>query len=215
MTFDEYWKLLWMIKKNSDVEQYYDELLRPLFKEAIKNTNNIKVIPTFDTRCHGKQNRSKYECITGTNNNLVWPDYIFVSDDYTHDVPVSPYIKVEFKIPNISKTINNQMLYYPIYKSSSEFRNEITSELSVTPLILTDGITWLFLNKQSDIDKIKNEKDIDKICFLEKQKKYYTGNYVSLLLNADVQFAKLKGKINAFIKESELYKIKNQHFPAE
>lgn len=208
MTFKKYWKLLWTIKRDSNIEQYYDELLRPLFKEAIKNTSNVKVVPTFDTRCHSKQYKSKYKCITGTGDNLAWPDYIFVSNDYTHNAPVSPYIKVEFKVPNISKR-NSKMLYYPIYKSSPKFHNEIKSELSETPLILTDGITWLFLKKQSDIDKIKNEKDIGKICFLEKTKKYRTGSYVILLQDAHEQFTMLKEKINAFVKETELYKTKN------
>lgn len=207
MTFDEYWKLLWIIKRDSNVEQYYDELLRPLFKESIKDTKNVKVVPTFDTRYHGKS-KTKYACITGTDDKFVWPDYIFVPNNYTHTEPTSPYIKVEFKIPNVSEK-NSQIIYYPIYKSSIRFYNEITSELSETPLILTDGITWLFLNSQSDIDKIKSEKDIEKICFFDKRQKYYKGNYVELFQDAHKQFIILKKKINNFIKESKQYQTVN------
>lgn len=207
MTFYEYRNLLWAIKRDSDVEQYYDEILRPLFKEAVSDTKNVKVIPTFDTRNRSK-NKSKYECITGTDDKLVWPDYIFVPNHYTHDTPVSPYIKVEFKIPNIAN-INNKILYYPIYKPSVKFNNEIKSEVSETPLILTDGITWLFLRELSDADKVESEKDIERICFIEKNQKYYNGNYVTLIQDAEKQFTVLKNKISTFIKESKRYRTTN------
>lgn len=47
MDFNTYWKLLLEIKENSDVEQYYDEMLRPLFKDVIQHINNVKVVPTL------------------------------------------------------------------------------------------------------------------------------------------------------------------------
>lgn len=213
MGFNEYWELLHTIRKDSNVEQYYDELLRPLFKQAIKDVTNVKVVPTFDTRYHGRQERGKYECITGTDDKLVWPDYIFVPDDYTHNAPISPYIKVEFKIPNIIEK-GKKTVYYPIYKSSIKFINEIKSELSETPLILTDGITWLFMNKQfikkqSDLEKLRDEKGMDKICLVEKKQKYSHGNTVKLFHDSDKRFDVLKKKIAAFIEESELYKGTN------
>lgn len=204
MNFNEYWKLLWTIKKDSDVEQYYDELLRPFFKEAIKDMKNVKVIPTYDTRYRGK-NREKYECITGSFDKLVWPDYIFVPIIYSHNTPVFPYIKIEFKKPNIGQK-GDRLLYYPIYKSSRSFQNEISSELSTSPLILTDGITWLFLKEQSDINKIKSEQDIERICFVDKKENYYSGNYVVLFQDANERFNILKKMICTFIEESSYYK---------
>lgn len=208
MDFIEYWELLHTIRKDSNVEQYYDELLRPLFKQAIRDITNVKVIPTFDTRYHGRQKRGKYECITGINDKLVWPDYIFVPDNYTHDAPISPYIKVEFKIPNI-RTEGEKTFYYPIYKPSIKFIKEIESELSETPLILTDGITWLFMKSQTDLKKLRNEEGMDKICFVEKVQKYYSGNIVKLFYDSDKRFDVLKKKIASFIEESELYKVTN------
>lgn len=211
MNFSEYWKLLHTIKKDSNVEQYYDELLRPLFKQAIKEMTNVKVVPTFDTRYHGRQKRGKYECITGTNDKLVWPDYIFVPDDYTHNAPISPYIKVEFKIPNITEK-GKQLVYYPIYKSSARFIDEIKSELSETPLILTDGITWLFLNRQLVLKKLRDEEGMDKICLVDKKQKYYNGNIIELFHDSDERFDVLKKKISTFIEKSELYRVTNSLF---
>mgnify|MGYP000816242529 CR=1 FL=1 len=39
MEFNAYWELLLEIKENSDVEQYYDEMLRPLFKDCLLYTS--------------------------------------------------------------------------------------------------------------------------------------------------------------------------------
>ena len=209
MTFNEYCNLLEEIKRNSDVEQYYDELLRPLFKEAIINMPNVKVVPTFDTRYHGN-NKTKYDCITGSFDKRVWPDYIFVPESYTHNRPVEPYIKVEFKIPNITMK-NGQILYYPIYKTSNKFHDEIESELYDTPLILTDGITWYFLKEPNEINNLKNEEGIERICFIDKLKKYYTGNYVVLFENSESIFSDLKDNICRFIKTSKNYTLINSN----
>lgn len=206
MTFDEYWNLLWNIKTDSDVEQYYDELLRPFFKEAIQETKNVKVIPTFDTRNHTKSN--KYECITGSVDKLVWPDYIFVPNQYTHDAPVSPYIKVEFKTPQITSK-NGQLLYFPINKLSDKFYYEILSESSEVPLIFTDGITWLFLRKSTDVDKIKSLEDIKTISLIVKKQKYYNGYYAVLSQQIDKIFSSLKEEIKSFITQSKHYKELN------
>lgn len=103
MEFNAYWELLLEIKENSDVEQYYDEMLRPLFKDVIKHINNVKVVPTYDTRNYRKEN-NKYDVITGSKENFVWADYIFVPAKYTHINPLKPYVKVEFKRPNFILT---------------------------------------------------------------------------------------------------------------
>lgn len=205
MDFDEYWKLLWTIKRDSNVEQYYDEILRPIFREVVEDMDNVKVIPTFDTRYRGK-NRDKYRCITGDVDKLVWPDYVFVPINYTHDVPVSPYVKVEFKNPKISKK-EDGMRYRSIYDPSLKFYNEIKSELSESPLILTDGITWLFLRESSDIEKIESEEGIEKLCFVDKERKYRFGYYVVLVQDVNEQFIRLKDMICNFIRGSELYRI--------
>ena len=185
MNFDEYWKLLWTIKRDSNVEQYYDEILRPIFREVVEDMDNVKVIPTFDTRYRGK-NRDKYRCITGDADKLVWPDYVFVPINYTHDVPVSPYVKIEFKNPKISKK-EDRMRYRSIYDPSLKFYNEIEWE-------------------PSDIEKIESEEGIEKLCFVDKERKYRFGYYVVLVQDVNKQFVKLKDMICTFIKESELYR---------
>lgn len=207
MYFNFYWQQLWYIKENYDFEQYYDEIIRPLFNEIAHNCNEIKLIPTYDTRCHNASHYNTYKCIIGEKDNLVWPDYIFVSKKYTNQTPIAPYVKVEFKKPNIKLLPNNKMVYYSIYatshrKSSNRFENEISSELSSCPLILTDGITWLFLNKISDISNIESEKNLSRICFLDLHNKYYKGHYASLASDSNSIFELLKSQIAQFIQNS-------------
>lgn len=207
MTFKNYWKNLWTIKTDYDVEQYYDEILSPLFKEIAQNIENVKVIPTYDTRCHSAKQYKNFKCITNEKKRLVWPDYIFAPTKYTHANPLSPYIKVEFKRPNITKLKDKRMLYYSIHATANSlnykrFENEIKSELSSCPLILTDGLTWLFLKADADFYNIESEKNLSALCFLDKSQPYYNGYYVSLISNAENQFETLKKEISAFIKNN-------------
>lgn len=207
MDFNYYWQQLWYIKENYDLEQYYDEIIRPLLNEITQNCNNTKLIPTYDTRCHNASHYNTYKCIIGTKENLVWPDYIFVSKEYTHHAPVAPYVKVEFKKPNIKLLPNKKMVYYSIYATSHQntntrFESEISSELSSCPLILTDGITWLFLNNISDITNIETEDNLSRICFLDLHSKYYKGHYTSLVSDASTKFEFLKKQTIDFLQNS-------------
>lgn len=160
MDFKEYWELLLTINRDSNREQYYDEIVRPVLKEAAKRVKNAKVVPTFDTRIHSNA-KGLWRCVTGPSDNFVWPDYIIVPEEYTHIHPVSPYARVEFKTPNI-KVDQGQILYHPMTPVSAKIREELAGELSQSPLIFTDGISWLFLREPEDIKKADSNKYINK-----------------------------------------------------
>lgn len=209
MKFNEYWDALWRIKIDCNVEQYYDEIIRPLLVESASKIDNVKVVPTFDTRCRGK-NKKKYKCVTGEIDQLVWPDYVFVPYNYCHDNPVYPYVKVEFKVPNIGKLEENgTMKYFPIYYKSKKLYDELKAELIDCPLIVTDGITWLFLKEQGDVDNIKSIEACTKNILVDRFEKYHSGNYVKVSRDASQIYDKLKESICDFIRESELYQVIN------
>lgn len=215
MNFDSYWQTLLTIKIDSDVEQYYDEMLRPLFRECTEPLKDIKVVPTYDTRRRKEEHNKKFECITGSAKNLVWPDYIFVPSKYTHDSPLIPYAKVEFKSPNI-KFKNEQMIYYSIYKTATSkgykrFKDELTSELLECPLILTDGITWLFLNSESDLENIESENELSRHCFIDKGQRYYNGHYVKIIQDPNQEFEELKKTIVSFLKNAIAKKTQQEN----
>jgi hypothetical protein len=99
------------------------------------------------------------------------------------------------------------LVYYSIYATShkntnNRFENEISSELSSCPLILTDGITWLFLNDILDIPNIETEDNLSRICFLDVHSKYYKGHYVSLVSDANSKFELLKKQAIDFLQNS-------------
>ena len=115
MDFNTYWKLLLEIKENSDVEQYYDEMLRPLFKDVIQHINNVKVVPTYDTRNYRKEN-NKYDVITGSKENFVWADYIFVQAKYSH---INPFKFLNHPLISILITLIYVTLKFQIPESNS------------------------------------------------------------------------------------------------
>lgn len=207
MQFNEYWQTLLKIKNDYNVEQYYDEIIRPLLNESVSEMANVKVIPTFDTRNH-KEDREKYTCITGDSENLVWPDYVFVPLEYTFGKPVFPYLKVELKIPNFGMK-KEKMVYYPMFQKSLNLYKELKAELIACPLIFTDGVTWMFLDKPEDVDHLDTIDKDKKITFFEEYGKYYSGHYVELSKDASERFEKLKEKICVFLIKSELYSSRN------
>lgn len=207
MDFNTYWKLLLEIKENSDVEQYYDEMLRPLFKDVIQHINNVKVVPTYDTRNYRKEN-NKYDVITGSKENFVWADYIFVPAKYTHINPLKPYVKVEFKRPNFIIDKNTKKIQYCSIIDTArnlvlnKFKNEIEGELEETPLILTDGIEWYFLNSIEDL--LKNNND-NIISLLKKENIIREGSsifYAKIIENPSEKFTMLKNNLASFIEKN-------------
>lgn len=207
MEFNAYWELLLEIKENSDVEQYYDEMLRPLFKDVIKHINNVKVVPTYDTRNYRKEN-NKYGVITGSKENFVWADYIFVPTKYTHINPLKPYVKVEFKRPNFIIDKNTKKIQYCSIIDTArnlglnKFKNEIEGELEETPLILTDGIEWYFFKSKEDL--LKNNND-NKISLLKKENIIRKGSsisYAKIIENPNHEFTMLKNILASFIEKN-------------
>lgn len=210
MNFDEYWKQLWIIKRDYDVEQYYDEILRPLFREAIENIDSVKVIPTFDTRTHNSSKRkTQYGCVANVNGNFVWPDYVFVPENYCNEKPVPPYLNVEFKRPNIVKTSEGQLRYekFGLKKVIEKNRSEIEGELRKCPLILTDGITWFFLGREFNLEKPESSGGQQTICLVNRVEDCDENSSdvlysVELCPNTNERFRKLKDVICEFVNEN-------------
>lgn len=215
MHFNEYWKVLWEIKRDCPVEQYYDKILRPLFEEAAGSMENVKVVPSFDTRIRSTPKKVPYQVIIGNNANLVWPDYIFVPLTYTHESPVRPYAAVESKFPNIEKRGDGPgWIYCPLetLTRNNKIHTEIASEISRYPVIFTDGITWLFLSSQEDLAKIESLDCQENICLINKTQKYKSNArdrkyYAEPFPDTEEPFNRLKERICSFLKESiEKYK---------
>ena len=162
MDFKEYLEQIQHIKKCYDYEQYYDELLRPLFLESIigADMTEIMLVPTFDTRARSETIRENYKDVTGRKEDgrYVWPDYIFVPKSYTMKKPLAPYAKVEFKIPNIDF---ENGIYYPLPYSSKGIIDEIYAENYDCPLIYTDGLSWCVIERNTvkEFNKVNNEEN--------------------------------------------------------
>lgn len=216
MDFHEYWRQLWTVKDDYNQEVYYDELVRPLFKAAAESMDGVKVIPTFSTRNYrSKSRKENYRCITGGDDHFVWPDHVFVPQEYSDSRPLPPYAKVELKMPNIERAGAGQFRYVPLEKEIKRRLEieEIESELFDCALILTDGITWFFLEKQFDLDKLDKIELLDSQQIIRLVKESENPRYcpqshspircVELLQNKNEQFGRLKDLICTFINENK------------
>lgn len=201
MNFKEYWELLWAIRRDCNVEQYYDEIVRPLLKEAAQNVSGVKVVPTFDTRNHrSRRRKERYKCITAVGGRPLWPDYIFVPCAYTDKHPLAPWVKVEFKTPNVEEGSGELLKYVPIEERLKSHRGQIEGNLSTCPLIFTDGISWLFLSDGSGLDEGKPLGDNERCALVDRTGKRNRSMYeVRLVPNPDEQFDRLRAQISKFI----------------
>ena len=178
VTYDAYIKRLLELQRDCNREQYLSEVIIPILRMCC--FDGLKIIPVYDDRATGRQTknetackrRMKKICAIKEDGGYVVPDYIFVKQDYSYDNPEKPILMVETKNPIIISGVKYRKLEDSLEKYESELVEEIKSCGCV---IYTDGITWMFLERQAG--KIIESKKYRTVCLVnlhEKINKVYS-----------------------------------------
>lgn len=177
MSYDIFMKRLLQIQSDCNHEAYLSEVILPLLKMCC--TEDIKCIPVYDDRATGRKTenetpckkRMRTICAKREDGHYVVPDYIFVKKDYSFDNPQNPILMVETKNLNVS---GNKYRKLADYITSN--RDELLAEIdSCGIVIFTDGITWMFLEKENgEIVESKKYETIELAKLVNKINKTYT-----------------------------------------
>lgn len=176
VTYSRYLTRLFEICYECNHENYLAEIFIPLFRECC--CENTKIVPVFDDRKTGPKTENKtdaikrMETIYGSKEDEEYtvPDYLFVSKDYSFFNPQKPIIIVETKKPIL--IYKNNKTYYREF-SVTDYESQLLKDIrNCTPVIFTDGITWMFL-KEDEMGHLVDENRFEPIRLVQLGNKYY------------------------------------------
>lgn len=141
-------------------EAYYDMVIIPIFNMCCKD-KGVKIVPVHATRKSGRKPLvqrkhfiENYSTVKEVTENGVKkekrvgiPDFIIVPEDSTYENPKKSLINIEFKLP---EGLTKEYIDIKPKKYKSELLHQFEYCKNI---ILTDGVTWYFLENEDDIEK--------------------------------------------------------------
>lgn len=189
-------------------EAYYDMVIIPLFNMKCKD-RGVKIVPVHATRKSGRKPAVEkphfIETYSVEKEVLVnkekkkkrfgIPDFVIVPEDSTYENPKPALVNIEFKLPDgLTKEYIEVMPKK--YKAELLHQFECFDKHQIDKnIILTDGITWYFLESEEDIENatpIKLYDDMNKCC--ESNDEEYSDTEQKLLNRIDELLDKISSQ---------------------
>lgn len=154
----DYQEKLEEIYINARWEAYYDLVLIPFISKYCED-KGVKIVPVHETRRSGRKSSNpkphfidNYSTMAEvmvkgkqTVKRVGIPDYVIVPSASTYENPKKSLVNIEFKLPE--KLTTNYCEINP-----NKYETELSYQFRYcNNIILTDGVTWYFLKKISDI----------------------------------------------------------------
>ena len=157
-----YQKTIEKIYSDARWEAYYDTAIIPLFDICCFG-KAVKIVPVHETRKSGRKplvtkkhfietysiEKEVVEKGEKKNRRFGIPDYVIVPLDSTYENPKKSLLNIEFKLPDGLLTE-----YKAVQPKNYEV--ELLHQFEYCDnIILTDGVTWYFLEKGNDINNVE------------------------------------------------------------